>query len=103
AASVAVVGHYGGDSGRARATGRIQHEQQFHYMFLHWWNQGLNDKDVLFAAVCLQLYLQAIVAEPHDIGGRKGSAQLLADLLRQVRVRPATKDRNTSHTANPRV
>ena len=65
-ASVGVVGDYGR---RARCGGtprRVDHLQQLHEVIMNWRNQGLNHEDIGFAAVGVQLHLQAVVAETSD-------------------------------------
>jgi hypothetical protein len=66
-------------------------------MLLHRRDQGLNDKDVAFPAIGLELYAEAIVCITLDPRRQQRNIEVPTDFRRQKRMRAATEDRNFSH------
>ncbi len=84
-AGVGVVRDHRRHPGRRGAPGRVEHQQQLDQVLLHRRGQRLDQEDVAFPAVGLQLNFQAVVGEPADDGGLQRDAEVPADLRRQVR------------------
>jgi hypothetical protein len=53
----------------------VNDEQQLHEMFMYWRDQGLDREDIGLPAVCIQLHLQTVVAEPADGGAAQRHVQ----------------------------
>ena len=66
-------------------------------MLLHRRDQRLDQEHVAFAAVGLELDLQAVVGEPLDAGRVQRRAEMLADLLGQLGVGATGEDGDVAH------
>ena len=80
---VGVVRDHRRDLRRRRASGRVDHQQQFHQMLLGGRHERLHDVDVALPAVGKQLGLKAVVAEPGDLHMAPGNLQMVTDLISQ--------------------
>ena len=61
-------------------------------MLLHRGNQRLNNKDIAFPAIGLELHPKAIVRKALYPRGQQGNVQMRTDFRRQDRVRATTED-----------
>jgi len=66
-------------------------------VILHGWAQRLDQEDVAFPAVGLQLDFQAVVGEPAQPYREQGLAQLRTDLGRQLRMGTSAEHRDLTH------
>src|SRR6266849_9489357 len=66
-------------------------------MFLHWWHKWLYQEDIAFTAVCIQLHIQAIIAEAANRGRTELDAQKTAHLGHQLWVSIATENSDPTH------
>ena len=96
-APVGVVRDHRGDARGGRAPGRVQHQQQFGEMLLDRRAERLDQEDVAFAAVGLQLDFEAIVGEAPGHDRMPGYPQAVAYLLRQLGMGTAAEYRDLSH------
>ena len=60
---VGMVWDYCRDPGSRSSSCGIQHQQKFNQVLLHRRHQGLNQKNVPFAAICLELHFEAVIGE----------------------------------------
>jgi hypothetical protein len=95
-----VVRHDDGDAGGGGTSCGIEHQQEFDEVLLNRPDQRLDQEDVSFPAVGLQLDFQAVVGEPEDANRMQGRFQVGADLGRQLGVSTTAKDRDISHESS---
>ena len=86
-----------GNPGGGGAAGGVQHQQQFDQVILYRRAQRLDQEDVAFPAVGLQLNFQAVVGEPAQPYREQGLPQLRTDLGRQLGVGTSAEYRDITH------
>jgi hypothetical protein len=96
---VRVVRHDDGDPRRRRPAGRVAHEEQLDEVLLRRRDERLHEEDVPFAAVRLQLHLEAVVGEPADPYAALRDPQVFAELGGQLRMRAAAEYDDVLHTS----
>ena len=70
-------------------------------MLLHRWNQRLDDKDVAFPAIGLELHAKAIVRIALDLRWQQRNIEVGADFRRQKRMRATSKDSDFGQRSPP--
>lgn len=65
-ARIGIVRHHGGDSRGGGPTRGVEHEEEFHQVFLDRWNKRLDEEDIALAAIRVQLRLETVIAEAID-------------------------------------
>src|SRR4030095_14635249 len=71
-------------------------------MVLDGGTQRLNQKDILLAAIGLQLYFDAVVGETLQLRRQQWNVKLRADLFSQRGMSTTTEDGNRTHRGAPR-
>ena len=66
-------------------------------MVLDRWHKRLNQKDIGFPTICVQLHLNTIVTEAVDRAAAKRHAQILAYMFCQLTMCVSAKDHNIAH------
>jgi hypothetical protein len=96
-ARVGVVRDDGRDARGRGAARRVEHQQQFDQMFLHRWDQRLDDEHVGFPAAGAKLHAHAIVAETADRRRAERRLQSFADIARERLVGTSAEDNDPVH------
>jgi hypothetical protein len=91
-AGVTVVREYGCNPGRAGALERIQHDEQFHQVLIHWRTRRLNDKDVPPADVLIDPNARFTIGEVAARNRPERNPEVLSNALRQSSIRSTTED-----------
>src|SRR5258708_12771694 len=89
---IAVIRQHGGDWAGGRAFEGINHEEKFEQVVVHRIMAGLNDKYVRAAHIFQNLKIYFAIAEPAKHGLAQRNVQMLADGVRQHRVRSSGKN-----------
>jgi hypothetical protein len=63
--------------------GRVQHQQELDQMLLHRRHQGLDDKDIAFPAIRLELHAKAIVCIALYLRWQQRNVEVSTDFRRQ--------------------
>ena len=92
APAIGVVRHDGGHAPCRCPLHGIDHDQKLHDAGVDRRRQRLDQEDVSFPHVLLDLDEDVLIAEGGDLAGAPGRFQVRADRLRQLRVRVATED-----------
>src|SRR5256885_17199246 len=83
---------HGGDSVRARPTGRVHHDQQFHQVLVRRRRRRLNDEYVATADIFLDLYVGFTIRKRADCRLSERRPNVIANSLRQLAIGGAAKD-----------
>ena len=100
-AGIAEIGHHGGDARGRGAAQRIDHDQQFHQVVVGRLAGRLHDEDVLAADVLHDLDHHLAVAELADHRLAQRNAQMIDDVLRQLRIGIAGEDHHAAVVGHP--
>jgi hypothetical protein len=79
----------------------VQHQQELDQMLLHRRDQRLDDKDVAFPAITLELHAKAIVRIWLYLRWQQRDVQVGTDFPRQKRMRATTKDGDFGQRPQP--
>ena len=71
-------------------------------MLLHRRDQGLDDKNVAFPAIRLELHAEAIVCIALYLRWQQRNVEVSTDFCRQQRMRAAAENGDLSHRLRPR-
>jgi hypothetical protein len=85
------VGHHDRGARCRRPPRRVQHQKELDQMLLHRRDQRLDDKDVAFPAISLELHAEAIVCIALYPRGQQRNVEVATDFRRQKRMRATTE------------